>query len=128
VIVAHGPTSDEENRLWLRDMSVLGAAVGRQAPFASVDYLTVKDDAPKPVRDAATQELRTLVTRRTGEGRRVLIVPLLMSFGGIEKGIATRLDGLSFAMPDSALMPDDRLAAWVLAMANAGAAPREGIR
>ncbi len=127
VIVAHGPTSDEENRLWLQDMALLAAAVGRKEPFASVDYLTVKDDAPKPVRDAATEELRALVTRRISEGRRVLIVPLLMSFGGIEKGIATRPDGLPYAMPDRALMPDDRLVAWVIEMANA-VAPRDGVR
>jgi sirohydrochlorin ferrochelatase len=120
IIVAHGPTSDEENQKWLQDMSVLAANVGRAEPFASVDYLTVKDDAPKPVRDAATAELRALVTRRSAEGRRVLIVPLLMSFGGIEKGIATRLEGLSYVMADKALMPDARLAEWVLEMATEG--------
>jgi sirohydrochlorin cobaltochelatase len=119
IIVAHGPTSDEENQKWLQDMSMLAANVGRAEPFASVDYLTVKDDAPKPVRDAATAELRALVTRRSAEGRRVLIVPLLMSFGGIEKGIVTRLEGLSYAMAGKALMPDDRLADWVLEMAKA---------
>jgi sirohydrochlorin ferrochelatase len=126
VIVAHGPTSDEENRLWLWDMSALAAEVHRLQPFAAIDYLTVKDDAPKPVRDAATAELRALVERRVEEGRRVLVVPLLMSFGGIERGIATRLDGLSYTMAGSALLPDDRLAAWVLEMAAATALPQAG--
>lgn len=118
VVVAHGPTADDENKLWLQDMSVLAGSIGRRLPFASVDYLTVRDDAPKPVRDAATEELRALVTRRTSEGKRVLIVPLLMSFGGIERGIVKRLEGLSYVMADRALMPDDRLVAWVLEMAR----------
>jgi hypothetical protein len=48
----------------------------------------------------------------------VLIVPLLVSFGGIERGLRERLDGLQYAMPTAALVPDDRLVAWVLAMAN----------
>jgi len=48
----------------------------------------------------------------------VLIVPLLISFGGIEKGLRERLNGLSYTLADAALMPDDRMAAWVLAMAD----------
>ncbi len=80
VIVAHGPTRDDENRRWLDDMAVLAAGVQAKIRFGSVDYLTVRDDAPAPVRDAAAAELRALVQRRTAEGRRVLIVPLLMSY------------------------------------------------
>lgn len=122
VIIAHGPVTDAENRLWLADMQQVATGVSAAGRFHAVDYLTVKDDAPKPVRDAATAELRNLVSRRLGEGKRVLIVPLLLSFGGIEKGIATRLEGLPYTMADAALMPDARLEQWVLEMG--AAAPR----
>jgi hypothetical protein len=71
------------------------------------------------VRDRATKELRTVVSGHLDAGRRVLIVPLLISFGGIEQGLRERLEGLTYAMPSSALMPDDRLVRWVLAMAKA---------
>jgi sirohydrochlorin cobaltochelatase len=118
VIVAHGPTADAENRRWLADMKPLAERVGSALKFASVDYMTLRDDAPKPVRDQATADLRALVTKRIAEGRRVLIVPLLVSFGGIERGLRTRLDGLAYTMPDTALVPDDRLVEWVLAMAG----------
>jgi sirohydrochlorin ferrochelatase len=118
VIVAHGPGPDDDNQRWLQDMRVLAGGMARDVAFASVDCLTLRDDAPAPVRDAATAELRTLVSTRIAEGRRVLIVPLLMSFGGIEKGIAKRLEGLPYTLADQALMPDDRLAAWVLEMAG----------
>jgi hypothetical protein len=117
IIVAHGPTTDDENRQWLADMQVLAAQVGATVPFASIDYLTLRDDAVKPVRDQATAELRAITTRRLGEGRRILIVPLLVSFGGIERGLRERLDGLAYAMPSTALVPDDRLVTWVLSMA-----------
>jgi sirohydrochlorin ferrochelatase len=119
VIVAHGPNDDDDNRRWLADMASLAERIARTEKFASIDYLTLRDDAPKPVRDAATAELRDVVSRRVQEGRRVLIVPLLVSFGGIERGLRQRLEGLSYALPDAALMPDARLAAWVLAMAQA---------
>jgi hypothetical protein len=58
------------------------------------------------------------VLKHSRERRRVLIVPLLISFGGIDKGLRERLEGLPYAIPDAALMPDDRLVTWVLAMAD----------
>lgn len=119
VIVAHGPTEEDDNRRWLADMESLAGRLKTMEPFASVQYLTVRDDAPKPVRDAATAELRSVVQRHVSAGHRVLIVPLLISFGGIERGLRERLDGLPYTMASAALMPDDRLATWVLEMAAA---------
>lgn len=120
ILVAHGPTADDTNARWLVNLRALGVGVAARLPFASVDALTVRDDAPAPVRDAATRELRALVERRLGEQRRVLIVPVLLSFGGIEAGIRTRLDGLAYTMSTQALAPDPRLADWVRAMAMTG--------
>ena len=118
VIVAHGPNGEDENRRWLADMASLAERVRSGERFASIDYLTLRDDAPKQVRDGATAQLREVVTKRLAEGRRVLVVPLLVSFGGIERGLRERLDGLIYTMPGAALVPDDRLVAWVLAMAE----------
>jgi sirohydrochlorin cobaltochelatase len=120
ILVAHGPGEDDENKRWVEDLLALAAGIHGAAPFASVDALTVRDDAEKPVRDAATAELRALVEKRTSEKKRVLLVPVLMSYGGIEKGIQKRLEGLDYTMPDHGLMPDDRLVTWVLEMALAG--------
>ncbi len=125
VIVAHGPTSDVENQQWLDDMQVLAGLVGRAVPFRSVDYLTVRDDAPAPIRDKATAELRAVVERRASESSRVLIVPLLMSYSGIEAGIRKRLDGLHYTMAEQGLAPDDRLVEWVVQGANMPAARNE---
>jgi sirohydrochlorin ferrochelatase len=124
VLVAHGPSPEAENALWLADMAVVAERVGAAVPFAAVDYLTVRDDAEKVVRDSATAALRAIVSGRLAEGRRVLIVPLLMSFGGIEQGIRKRLEGLDYAMSTAGLTPDDRLAAWVIEMATAAAPPQ----
>ena len=118
VIVAHGPVADDDNKRWLADMASLAARVGQAERFGAIDYLTLRDDAPKPVRDQATAELRALVTKHIEAGRRVLIVPLLVSFGGIERGLRERLDGLAYALPAAGLVPDERLVEWVLAMAN----------
>jgi sirohydrochlorin ferrochelatase len=121
VLVAHGPSPTDENALWLADMAVVARRVREAVRFASIDYLTVRDDAEKVVREAATAELRALVSGRAAEGRRVLVVPLLMSFGGIEQGIRKRLEGLEYTMSTEGLTPDDRLADWVLEMTSADA-------
>lgn len=114
ILVAHGPVPDDDNRKWLEDMAALAEHVRKAAPFAHVDYMTVRDDAGPAIRDAATRQLRDKVEAQRAAGRRVLIVPHLMSFGGIEKGLLKRLEGLDYTMTTQALMPDDRVVDWVL--------------
>lgn len=118
ILVAHGPVPDEDNRRWLEDMAVLAEQIRGAAPYASVDYMTVRDDAGPAMREAATNDLRSRVEKQVAVGRRVLIVPHLMSFGGIEQGIRKRLEGLAYVMTAQALMPDDRIAEWVRASAR----------
>lgn len=118
ILVAHGPVPDEDNQRWLDDMAKLAAQLRAAAPFASVDYLTVRDDAGPAIKEAATRELRAKVERQRALGRRVLVVPHLLSFGGIEQGLRKRLEGLDYTMTGQALMPDERIAQWVLASAR----------
>ena len=113
ILVAHGPVSEAENKQWLDTMSTLGAGIGRDTAYASIDWMTVRDDAPPAIRNAATAELRALVTKRIASGSRVLVVPVLLSFGGIEQGVRKRLEGLDYTMAPQAIMPDDRLADWI---------------
>ena len=120
ILVAHGPVPDDDNRRWLEDLAVHAGRIRQAVPFASVDGLTVRDDAPAPIREAASADLRALVTRRIGEGSRVLIVPVLLSFGGIEAGVRNRLDGLDYTMGRQGIIPDDRLIGWILEMAKSG--------
>jgi hypothetical protein len=118
ILVAHGPVPEDDNARWLEDMRVLAEQVRAAAPFGSVEYMTVRDDAGPAIREAATKELRGKVDAQRALGRRVLIVPHLMSFGGIEKGLLKRLEGLEYTITTQALMPDDRIVEWVLQSAR----------
>lgn len=118
VVVAHGPGSDEDNRLWLENMDVLAERMRARTRFGRIERLTVRDDASEPVRERATAELRAVVEEAVAEGKSVLIVPLLLSYGGIETGIRRRLEGLPYRMADQALLPDERLSEWVLLQAR----------
>lgn len=123
ILVAHGPVSDEANRKWLADMADLADPV-RRAGFARVEYLTLRDDAPEPIWSQARAELRERVQSAAAAGLQVLIVPHLLSFGGIEEGLRKRLDGLEYRMAPQGLLPDDRLVSWVLESAGAQRATR----
>jgi len=114
VLVAHGPVSDEDNAKWLADMGALAERMRSASAFQRIEYLTVRDDAPEPVRARATAELRAVIERAAGEGHKALVVPLVISYGGIEGGIRKRLEGLSYIMSPQGLLPDERLASWVI--------------
>jgi hemoglobin/transferrin/lactoferrin receptor protein len=113
VLVAHGPSPEDDNARWLDDLAALAARIKTTTRFKGLEWQTVRDDAAAPIRDQAAAELRDRVTRITAAGDRALIVPVVMSFGGIEPGIRTRLDGLTYAMSSQGLLPDPRLAQWV---------------
>ena len=117
VLVAHGPSSAEDNDLWLDNMRSLAERMHLRTRFSRIQYLTVRDDAPDPVQSQATTELRAVVERAVQDGNSVLVVPLLLAFGGIEVGIRRRLEGLPYRMARQALLPDVRLAQWVLVQA-----------
>ena len=119
VVVAHGPTSDEDNDLWIENMDILVERMRPRTRFSRIECLTVRDDASDPVREQATAELRAVVEGAVQEGKNVLIVPLLLSYGGIEAGIRRRLEGLPYRMAGQALLPDERLSEWVLTQAVA---------
>lgn len=123
VVVAHGPSSADDNARWLDDMEILTETMRRQTRFSRIEYLTVRDDAPEPVKSLATAELRALVEGAVQEGKSVLIVPLLLSYGGIEAGIRRRLEDLPYRMARQALLPDERLSRWILLQAADSSRP-----
>ncbi len=114
VVVAHGPVSDDDNERWLADMKLLVDRMRAKSKFKRIEYLTVRDDAPEPIRSRAAAELRGIVQRAADERSRALVVPLLLSYGGIEEGVKKRLEGLDFTITGQALLPDERIADWVL--------------
>lgn len=118
IVVAHGPVTEESNRKWLADMSSIVGRMKRETSFKRIEYLTVRDDAPEPIRSQATAELRAIVEKAKAENAEVLIVPLLLSYGGIEEGVKQRLEGLPYKMSSQGLLPDERLAKWILLSVN----------
>lgn len=112
VLVAHGPVGDEDNQEWLETIAKHAQFVMARGGFQQVVGVTLRDDAPTAIRGQATRELRRIV-EELGQRGRVIVVPLLISEGGIEHGIRKRLEGLSYEMVPQGLLPHPKMAEWI---------------
>jgi len=112
VIVAHGPNGDGDNGQWLAAMQKLGEWVQQVGGFREVRSFTIRDDAEKPIRDQAIRQLREAVQNASQQGR-VLVVPLLLARGGVERKIPGMLAGLSYAWKGHTLLPHPKLVQWI---------------
>ncbi len=118
ILVAHGPVPDDENVLWLQDMKILADKIQGETQYAGIEFLTLRDDADDKVRDLATKDLRHRVEQVNLSQKTALVVPLLLSYGGIEDGLRERLHGLEYRIPSQGLLPDGRIVEWVIASAK----------
>jgi sirohydrochlorin ferrochelatase len=123
VLVAHGPIEADDDRAWNEDLQRLADEVREQLPFKHAVGATLQDDAPPEVRKAAVDRLRAQVdklSKRTD----VIVVPVLISKGGIEGKLKTDLAGLQYRWNGQTLAPDPLLAKWIESRV-AQAAPKE---
>ncbi len=111
-LVGHGPVDDKANGDWLSTMGRVAAFVKKRGGFAGVEVATIRDDSPESVKQKAVAGLRARVVKAAHGGRRPLVVPYLISRGGIESHIAEALHGLGYAWNGDTLAPDPRLAQW----------------
>lgn len=117
IIVGHGPNPEEDNKNWVKIMENLAAQIqqkqkkdGTSSRF--IFSVTVRDDADKEIYEQAKEHLRGLV-RQAGKQGDVLVVPLLLSKGGVEKGIVKRLEGLNYKWSGNTLLPDPKIEEFI---------------
>jgi sirohydrochlorin ferrochelatase len=122
VLLAHGPTAEEDNAQWLARLQRLAERIKTQGEFARVIPMTFRDDAPKPVRDQAVRELRAVIAQAGGVGP-VLIVPVLIAEGGVENKIPKMLSGLTFEFSGKTLLPHPNVERWIAEQAQSLARP-----
>jgi sirohydrochlorin ferrochelatase len=112
ILVAHGPNTEEENRLWLQDMEAHATYLRERGGFRSVSVLTHRNDAPPEIKAAAKAAFRRTVEEATRDGYEVVVVPLLLSSGGVEKEVEADLAGLLYRF-GKPLMPHPNIERWV---------------
>ncbi len=114
ILVAHGPNTQKENDLWLQDMAVHAKYIKEKGNFKSVTFSTLKHDSRIEVKRKIKQQLRQQVKLASKNGE-AIIVPLLISAGGIERSIREDLDGLSYKFGEP-LMPHPNIRTWIESM------------
>lgn len=112
VLIGHGPNGDDYNQHWIRHMSKMGKAIQQRLGFRETYALTLRDDAPAEIREAATRALRVAVEEESKDGN-VLVLPLLVSYGELQAGIKERLNGLTYLIADEGLVADPLITQWV---------------
>lgn len=112
VLVAHGPNEDAENAQWLKHLNAHAQRLKDQFGLRRVEAVTLRDDAPDPIRNAATAQLRATVAKAKSDSQ-VLVLPVLISVGHIQKEIQKRLEGLEFTMIEGGLANHPLATEWV---------------
>ena len=123
VIVAHGPNGDANADRWMGVIRELGAQIRSRVPFRTIDIRLLRDDAPKPVKDQALAELRDSVASRAASGR-VVVVPLMLGPGRVVDQIPDVLTGLDYRWDGRPVLPDRRIADWVMYQVARVSAPQ----
>ena len=113
VIVAHGPNGDADADRWMGVIRDLGVQIRSRVPFREIDVRLLRDDAPTPVKDQALAEFRDSVASRAASGR-VVVVPLLLGPGRVVDQIPNVLTGLEYLWDGRPVLPDSRIADWVM--------------
>lgn len=112
ILVGHGPNDESENKLWLDDMQKLAGYVRERGGFKEVEVATWRSDAPKEIKDKAIYKLRTMVKASREDGR-VIIIPHLLSSGGVENEIVEALKGLTYIFNGKTLLPHENITIWI---------------
>jgi len=116
ILVAHGPNDKMDNMMWMNTLHNISTQVQSAFgvdEFKKVTYLTLRDDASDHIYNAAKQHFRDVVKKANLDKGRALIVPVLMSNGGIEDRLEKRLHGLDYVWTSHTLLPDERIADFI---------------
>jgi sirohydrochlorin ferrochelatase len=116
VLVSHGSTAGGDER-WVPDLAAVAQQLNRTRRFAAILTTTLPTEASEASAQNVLQ-LRRVLERQVAMGRRILVVPVLTSYGGTESAIEEQLHGFAHDVAKSALMPDDRLVEWIVSQAG----------
>ena len=116
LLVSHRSAAGSEMR-WVPDLAATAQQLNRMRRFAAILTTALPPDASEASAEHAAP-LRRSLERQIALGRRIVVVPVLTPYGGTEAAIKKQLEGLPYEVAKSALMPDERLVAWIVSRAD----------
>ena len=112
VLLTHGPNEEDENEKWMACLRVHGAYLQKALGFQRAEYATLRDDAPKAVKDAAIAHLREVVKKGAADSS-VVILPVLISVGQVQAEIQELLKGYRYRMSMAGLADHPLAVEWI---------------
>ncbi len=119
LIVAHGPNKEQDNKNWIKIIDSLVSQIRiiqskKGEKFKQLFGLTVRDDANHAIYEQAKEQFRTLVSQ-SGKDGDVIVIPLLLSQGGVEARYVKRLEGLNYKWSGKTLLPHPNITKFIQA-------------
>lgn len=112
ILVGHGPNGDVDNARWLACLMVQAGYLQYVHGFRHVGVATLRDDAPKEVKDAAVAHLRDNVKRFAADST-VLVQPVLISSGHLQGEIVGLLKDLPCKVSPSGVANHPLAPEWI---------------
>ncbi len=120
IIVAHGPSSDADNKRALEMLDNLAQYVQEDSDFSKVVGFTLQDDAAPEIRAANVARLRAMVEKAASEGKDVLIVSDLIGTYTIQSKLRKDLKGLKYRFNRKGIIEHDAFMKWLLETIHQG--------
>ncbi len=112
-LLAHGPISAEDNKLWLGDLNSYTAVLSARFPGAKFFAHTFRDDAPPFIKEPAVRNIQDAIKKEKESGREVVVVPYLLAPGGREDEIKRITENCGCALYPKTLLPHPNLSWWI---------------
>ncbi len=115
MLVAHGPSNEEEARAWVRNIASAASVFSLAGLKQPVEVALLKDDAAPEVRAAAITDMRQrLVAMAQAARDSVVVLPVLISSGPlVNVTIPTDLKDMPIRYSRTSLAPLPALARWI---------------
>lgn len=115
LLLGHGPNSAEDYAEWMVRLRPVADSVAARGGFADVRVELLREDAPPNVRAEAVRRARDLVAlQHRVTGQPVLVVPVLLSRGGIARGrLEADFSGLPVVLGATPLLPHSAIGRWI---------------
>ena len=117
VLITHGPNEEDENAKWMACLRVHGAYLEKTLAFRRIEYATLRDDAPKPVKDAAISYMRDVVKKSAADST-VIVLPVLISVGQVQAEIRELLNGYEYRISLAGLADHPLVVEWIRSRAG----------
>lgn len=119
ILLAHGPYTDFYEPRWFELLQVHAERIQKNVTetqgkqFKDISFFTLRDDSPEKTRNERTRQIRTKVSQLNEMHIKPIVVPVILSAGGIEEGIFQRLEGLDYQITKQYLMPHKKIVDWI---------------